>query len=462
MFMNMHFFQPGTIPQGLSQGKLQKLPSHSHKYQTRRPDPMWTSYRSNEGSTVSSGSESSVEKCGQSPTPLRTGTPTQGDASNGAQRDVPSQWEEESQSELSHPRSRPQSSGENISSQNSLHGIHNGPQENKHNLNGVQQNVAQRKWGLHKHTSANRNGVKSGDSGMQNSVPGKSRRGAGKPTPNNFHSTLEKPGKSGSDSWGAPPNGSSESWDEPQNEKCNAWGTAQTDALDKAKIGDTDARHAKSQHSDHPSGRSFREKTPPRFRHNSRGTRAKQANRTHEDVKVRHGGHTQMAASVQVQKDSRQPTGKEKRAAKLGGDSAVDSNPWNDWEDSVVIKGALSEEDMVEIGVINDNDDMSDVFVNQYISAMQEEKRAEPDEEIQLTPSKIQQLSKLKSTAQADVEPPPPGTMPCPRKVDRWGGHELRNNNNKTGWGDLPEGDGNWYDDGSSAWGNPGSTPGWG
>lgn len=154
-----------------------------------------------------------------------------------------------------------------------------------------------------------------------------------------------------------------------------------------------------------------------------------------------------------------------KMAEKQSGGSHVSvPNPWREWERSVVIQGALSEEDMAEIGVVEDNDDINDVFVNAYVNALhkEDENPGQKDTtQLQLTPSKIQQLSKLKSTTNADSVKVPPGTMPnAPKGLDRWGGTELRNSS-PSGWGDVDDSGGNWYDDGASAWGSGSSTAGW-
>lgn len=134
-------------------------------------------------------------------------------------------------------------------------------------------------------------------------------------------------------------------------------------------------------------------------------------------------------------------------------------NPWLDWENNVTVQGSLCEEDLPEIAAVEDNDDIHDVVVNQYIDALQKTSSNEKtSKNRKITPQSVQQFSKLKSTANADCMRVSPGTVPNPpRGDDRWGGSELHQSS--LGWGD-PMNKGNEYDDGSSMWSVGGSQYG--
>ena len=145
------------------------------------------------------------------------------------------------------------------------------------------------------------------------------------------------------------------------------------------------------------------------------------------------------------------------------------SDPWNDWENSVVVHvSAIDDEDLEDLVVVDDNDTLDDVMVQQYVNALhQEQQNGAAKVNSKITPSRIQELSNLKSTTNADSIKVPPGTVPNPPKgPDRWGGSELKDIEEPTGWGDIVEETGNWYDDGSTLWGaNPtlpyGASGGW-
>jgi hypothetical protein len=137
-----------------------------------------------------------------------------------------------------------------------------------------------------------------------------------------------------------------------------------------------------------------------------------------------------------------------------------DRAAWIDWENSVVVEGSLADEDLPEIATLEDNDDINDVIVNQYVDALQHEQnnKIPKQSDRKLTPGRVQQFSKLKSTSNADSVRVSPGTQPnLPKGDDRWGGSELNSIGSGIGWG-TPEGDDrNQYDDGSSMWGGGGS-----
>lgn len=140
------------------------------------------------------------------------------------------------------------------------------------------------------------------------------------------------------------------------------------------------------------------------------------------------------------------------------------TNPWLDWEDDVIVPGNLAEEDLRDIARVEDNDDIHDVVVNQYIDSLQTTKqkssnKIETSKSRKLTPQRVQQFSKLKSTSNADCMRMLPGTIPNPPKSDdRWGGTEL--NGSARGWGDPLNKARNEYDDGSSMWSAGGSQYG--
>lgn len=146
-------------------------------------------------------------------------------------------------------------------------------------------------------------------------------------------------------------------------------------------------------------------------------------------------------------------------------------DPWHDWEASVVVHGPIDDEDLEDIVIVDDNDNLDDVMVQQYVSALHEEQtngaKPEDSKSSKVTPSRIQELGRLKSTTNADAYQVPPGTVPNPPKgPDRWGGSELKDISEPTGWGDIVEDSGNWYDDGTAMmWGTPslpyGASGGW-
>ena len=134
----------------------------------------------------------------------------------------------------------------------------------------------------------------------------------------------------------------------------------------------------------------------------------------------------------------------------------TNTDPWDDWERLVVAPvHVIDDEDLDEIIAITDNDNLDDVMVQQYVNALHQEKAsgASKANRSKATPSRIQAIGNLKSTTNADSYQVPPGTIPNPPKgPDRWGGKELKNIDGPTGWGELVEDSGNWYDDGSSCW----------
>lgn len=158
--------------------------------------------------------------------------------------------------------------------------------------------------------------------------------------------------------------------------------------------------------------------------------------------------------SVNSQNDS--------KLEKSTGKVRSDKNVWVDWENSVVVHGSLDDEDLPEIATVEDNDDIHDVIVNQYIDALQHEQNDKmPKQNRKLTPNKVQQFSKLKSTTNADSLRVSPGTQPnLPKGDDRWGGSELNGMSANTGWGVPDHENRNQYDDGSSMWSSGGSQYG--
>ncbi|XP_031564883.1 uncharacterized protein LOC116300208 [Actinia tenebrosa] len=138
------------------------------------------------------------------------------------------------------------------------------------------------------------------------------------------------------------------------------------------------------------------------------------------------------------------------------------NNVWVDWENSVIVHGSLDDEDLPEIATVEDNDDIHDVIVNQYIDALQHEQTNKiPEQNRKITPNRVQQFSKLKSTTNADCLRVSPGTQPnLPKGDDRWGGSELNGMSANTGWGTFNNGNRNQYDDGSSMWSAEGSQYG--
>ena len=136
------------------------------------------------------------------------------------------------------------------------------------------------------------------------------------------------------------------------------------------------------------------------------------------------------------------------------------TSSWDDWERSVVVEGNVDEEDIDDFAFVEDNDDIHDVVVQQYINGLHDEQRQKNGtadrtdrKDVKITPTRVQQISKLKSTTNADSARHPPGTMPTPPKgIDRWGGSELKGVEEPTGWGDIDEGSQNWYNDGVALW----------
>ena len=143
------------------------------------------------------------------------------------------------------------------------------------------------------------------------------------------------------------------------------------------------------------------------------------------------------------------------------------SDPWNDWEESVIVQApTIDEGDLEELVVVDDNDTLDDVMVQQYVNALHQVQKGGDILSSKVTPSRIQELGNLKSTTNADSLKLPPGTLPNPPKgPDRWGGSELKDIDTPTGWGAIVEESGNWYDDGSTLWSNPslpyGASGGW-
>ena len=143
-------------------------------------------------------------------------------------------------------------------------------------------------------------------------------------------------------------------------------------------------------------------------------------------------------------------------------------DPWREWEASVVVDGRIEDEYLEDIVVVDDNDNLDDVMVQQYVNALHQETNgtAVKPTTSKVTPSLIQELGNLKSTTNADSYKMPAGTIPNPPKgPDRWGGVELKGIEEPTGWGDIVQDSGNWYDDGSMMWGAPsvpyGANGGW-
>lgn len=143
-------------------------------------------------------------------------------------------------------------------------------------------------------------------------------------------------------------------------------------------------------------------------------------------------------------------------------DQHKSKSAWLDWEDNVIVHGSLDEEDLPEIAAVEDNDDIHDIVVNEYIDALQKHQqndKTKSTETRKLTPQRVQQYSKLKSTSNADCLRVLPGTVPNPPKGEnRWGGGEL--NGSSRGWGDPVNNHRNAYDDGSSMWSSGGSQYG--
>lgn len=210
---------------------------------------------------------------------------------------------------------------------------------------------------------------------------------------------------------------------------------------------------------------------PPRFRNNQWGKNFKKN-------KPRPNQPKQNANKGQFEEDASWGRGKNDQARKqelpavvAAGSSSqnleTSSDPWNDWEESVVVQApTIDDGDLEELVVVDDNDALDDVMVQQYVNALHQVQQGGDVKSSKITPSRIQELGNLKSTTNADSLKLPPGTLPNPPKgPDRWGGRELKGIDTPTGWGDVAEESGNWYDDGSTLWSNPsmpyGASGGW-
>lgn len=177
--------------------------------------------------------------------------------------------------------------------------------------------------------------------------------------------------------------------------------------------------------------------------------------------KVEAAGWGEIQGNVLMpQKPSSSWSGNHNQAASL--------DAWHDWEASVVVHGPIDDEDLEELVVVDDNDNLDDVMVQQYVNALHQEQSngTITPTPSKVTPSRIQELGNLKSTTNADSYKVPPGTIPNPPKGDdRWGGSELKGMEGPTGWGDIVEDSRNWYDDGVMLWGAPsmpyGASGGW-
>lgn len=208
---------------------------------------------------------------------------------------------------------------------------------------------------------------------------------------------------------------------------------------------------------------------PPRFRNNHKARNFKmQSNtplekqdkfdRTNREHKVENQAPNGAREARSQKPPSLQTFTQEKRNNYY---SSTNSDFWKDWEDSVVVHGSIDAEYLEDIVLVDDNDNLDDVMVQQYVHSLPEGQmgaaKSQTPQASKLTPSLIQGLGNLKSTVNADAYQHPPGTAPNPPKgPDRWGGNEIKNINEATGWGDLAEDNGNWYDDGTSAlWGDP-------
>ena len=127
---------------------------------------------------------------------------------------------------------------------------------------------------------------------------------------------------------------------------------------------------------------------------------------------------------------------------------------WDDWEKSVVVEGgSFDDEDLEELAVVEDNDDINDVLVQQYVTALQDEPKNgdATDFDRKITATRVQKVSKLKSTANAKT----PGATPNPptsRWSNRWGTSELTSLTEISGWGEFNGASLNCYNDGVSIW----------
>lgn len=210
---------------------------------------------------------------------------------------------------------------------------------------------------------------------------------------------------------------------------------------------------------------------PPRFRNNQFGKHFKKNKPwLNRPMQNSNEGQFEDASSRQGKRD--QPRKQEQPVAATvasnGQNQQTSSDPWNDWEASVVVQApVIDDEDLEELVVVDDNDTIDDVMVQQYVNALhQEQQNGAAVQLSKITPSRIQELGNLKSTINADSIKVPPGTVPNPPKgSDRWGGSELKGIDRPTGWGDIVEDSSNWYDDGSTLWSNPampyGASGGW-
>ena len=214
---------------------------------------------------------------------------------------------------------------------------------------------------------------------------------------------------------------------------------------------------------------------PPRFRKTQRNKNfKKQANK--QWVKQQKQGDSNSKSNMETgwgegQADKVVPQKHTSSLSDSRQNQTASSDAWQDWEASVVVHGPIDDEYLEEIVLVDDNDNLDDVMVQQYVNSLHEEqpdngKQAGPTSS-KLNPSRIQELGNLKSTTNADCYKVPPGTVPNPPKgPDRWGGSELKGISEPTGWGDVVDNTGNWYDDGTSLlWGAPslpyGASGGW-
>lgn len=214
------------------------------------------------------------------------------------------------------------------------------------------------------------------------------------------------------------------------------------------------------------------DRIPPRFRNSQWGKNfKKQANKpwvnkqkpnnNKRPLKVEETGGESLGDQLKLQEPTATWSGTQNQATGL--------NPWHEWEDSVVVHEPIHDEDLEDIVVVDDNDNLDDVMVQQYVNALHQETNGTAEKSAtssKVTPSLIQGLGNLKSTTNADSYKVPVGTIPNPPKgPDRWGGSELKDIEQPTGWGDIVEDSGNWYDDGSVMWGAPsmpyGASGGW-
>ena len=210
---------------------------------------------------------------------------------------------------------------------------------------------------------------------------------------------------------------------------------------------------------------------PPRFRNSQWGKNSTKSKPRPSQLKQNgNKGHFEEEASWVGGKNDQAREQELPAAATTGSSSQnleTSSDPWNDWEESVVVQASIIDDgDLEELVVVEDNDTLDDVMVQQYVNALHQVEKGSDVLPSKITPSRIQELGNLKSTTNADSIKLPPGTLPNPPKgPDRWGGSELKGIDTPTGWGDVVEESGNWYDDGSTLWSNSslpyGASGGW-